>query len=79
MLFLSLQETNISEESLVTVVKRGLPTTADLHVLLSMNHPKRKRTVSNDKVRRQTSVNLESNHLVYSKLFIDIVQPLLFD
>ncbi|XP_053099146.1 VPS10 domain-containing receptor SorCS2 isoform X2 [Hemicordylus capensis] len=43
------KETNIPEESLVTVVKPGLPTTANLHVLLSMNHPKRKRTVSSDK------------------------------
>uniref|UniRef100_A0A8D0DXF6 VPS10 domain-containing receptor SorCS2 n=1 Tax=Salvator merianae TaxID=96440 RepID=A0A8D0DXF6_SALMN len=43
------KETGIPEESLVTVVKPGLPTTADLLVLLSMNSPKWKRNVSNDK------------------------------
>ncbi|OXB75743.1 UNVERIFIED_CONTAM: hypothetical protein H355_013352, partial [Colinus virginianus] len=46
---LSSQETNIPEETLMTVVKPGLPTTADLHVLLPANQPKRKRSVSSDK------------------------------
>uniref|UniRef100_A0A7M4FSU4 VPS10 domain-containing receptor SorCS2 n=1 Tax=Crocodylus porosus TaxID=8502 RepID=A0A7M4FSU4_CROPO len=43
------KETNIPEESLVTVVKPGLPTTADLHVLLPANQPKLKRSVTTDK------------------------------
>ncbi|XP_020646198.3 VPS10 domain-containing receptor SorCS2 isoform X2 [Pogona vitticeps] len=43
------KETGIPEDSLVTVVKPGLPTTASLHVLLSTNHSKRKRTMSADK------------------------------
>ncbi|XP_062986220.1 VPS10 domain-containing receptor SorCS2 isoform X1 [Elgaria multicarinata webbii] len=43
------KETGIPEENLVTVVKPGLPTTADLLVLVPMDHPKRKRTVSTDK------------------------------
>ncbi|KAK2521468.1 Sorcs2 [Columba guinea] len=42
-------ETNIPEETLMTVVKPGLPTTADLHVLLPANQPKRKRSVTSDK------------------------------
>lgn len=46
------QETNIPEETLMTVVKPGLPTTADLHVLLPANQPKRKRSVNSDKVTR---------------------------
>lgn len=49
---LSSQETNIPEETLMTVVKPGLPTTADLHVLLPANQPKRKRSVTSDKVTR---------------------------
>uniref|UniRef100_A0A803YDV1 VPS10 domain-containing receptor SorCS2 n=1 Tax=Meleagris gallopavo TaxID=9103 RepID=A0A803YDV1_MELGA len=43
------KETNIPEETLMTVVKPGLPTTADLHVLLPANQPKRKRSVTSDK------------------------------
>uniref|UniRef100_A0A8D0G9T2 VPS10 domain-containing receptor SorCS2 n=1 Tax=Sphenodon punctatus TaxID=8508 RepID=A0A8D0G9T2_SPHPU len=43
------KETNIPEESLVTVVKPGLPTTADLHMLLPVNQPKWKRSVASDK------------------------------
>ncbi|XP_074848543.1 VPS10 domain-containing receptor SorCS2 isoform X3 [Carettochelys insculpta] len=43
------KETNIPEETLVTVVKPGLPTAADLLVLLPENQPKRKRSVTNDK------------------------------
>ncbi|XP_010178890.1 PREDICTED: VPS10 domain-containing receptor SorCS2, partial [Mesitornis unicolor] len=43
------KETNISEETLMTVVKPGLPTTADLHVLLPAKQPKRKRSVPDDK------------------------------
>ncbi|KGL82072.1 VPS10 domain-containing receptor SorCS2, partial [Tinamus guttatus] len=43
------KETNIPEETLVTVVKPGLPTTADLHVLLPANQPKRKMSVTSDK------------------------------
>ncbi|NXC73474.1 SORC2 protein, partial [Anhinga anhinga] len=43
------KETNIPEETLVTVVKPGLPTTADLHVLLPAKQPKRKRSVTSDK------------------------------
>uniref|UniRef100_A0A8C4WDM8 VPS10 domain-containing receptor SorCS2 n=1 Tax=Gopherus evgoodei TaxID=1825980 RepID=A0A8C4WDM8_9SAUR len=45
-----LLETNIPEETLVTVVKPGLPTTADLLVLLPANQPKRKRSITSDKV-----------------------------
>ncbi|XP_072476260.1 VPS10 domain-containing receptor SorCS2 isoform X2 [Notamacropus eugenii] len=43
------EETNIPEESLLTVVKPGLPTTADLHVLLPSPKPKRKRSIPSDK------------------------------
>ncbi|XP_056208638.1 VPS10 domain-containing receptor SorCS2 isoform X2 [Falco biarmicus] len=43
------KETNIPKETLMTVVKPGLPTTADLHVLLPANQPKRKRSVTSDK------------------------------
>ncbi|KAF7240403.1 VPS10 domain-containing receptor SorCS2 [Varanus komodoensis] len=43
------KETSIPEEYLVTVVKPGRPTTADLHVLLPTSHPKKKRAVSADK------------------------------
>ncbi|NXP56900.1 SORC2 protein, partial [Heliornis fulica] len=43
------KETNIPKETLLTVVKPGLPTTADLHVLLPANQPKRKRSVTSDK------------------------------
>lgn len=46
---LSSQETNIPKETLLTVVKPGLPTAADLHVLLPANQPKRKRSVTSDK------------------------------
>lgn len=52
----SSQETNIPEETLMTVVKPGLPTTADLHVLLPANQPKRKRSVTSDKVTRAMAV-----------------------
>lgn len=51
-IYLFSQETNIPEETLMTVVKPGLPTTADLHVLLPANQPKRKRSVNSDKVTR---------------------------
>uniref|UniRef100_A0A452H7V3 VPS10 domain-containing receptor SorCS2 n=1 Tax=Gopherus agassizii TaxID=38772 RepID=A0A452H7V3_9SAUR len=43
------KETNIPEETLVTVVKPGLPTTADLLVLLPANQPKQKRSITSDK------------------------------
>nr|XP_028594155.1 VPS10 domain-containing receptor SorCS2 isoform X1 [Podarcis muralis] len=43
------KETGVPEEGLVTVVKPGLPTTADLHVLLSMNHTKSKISMSSNK------------------------------
>ncbi|MEE6521008.1 hypothetical protein FKM82_018985, partial [Ascaphus truei] len=43
------KETNIPEQTLATVVKPGLPTTADLYVLPPTNRPKRKRSVPNDK------------------------------
>lgn len=46
----SLQETSIPEELLVTVVKPGLPTLADLHVLLPPPRPTRKRSLTSDKV-----------------------------
>lgn len=45
------QETGIPEELLVTVVKPGLPTLADLHVLLPPPGPTRKRSLTSDKVR----------------------------
>lgn len=61
---LSSQETNIPEETLMTVVKPGLPTSADLHVLLPANQPKRKRSVTSDKVTRATYVWLGSPHPV---------------
>ncbi|XP_069488109.1 VPS10 domain-containing receptor SorCS2 isoform X3 [Ambystoma mexicanum] len=43
------KETNIPEETLVTVVYPGLPTTADLYVLPPTNRPKRKRSIVSDK------------------------------
>ncbi|XP_053560140.1 VPS10 domain-containing receptor SorCS2 [Bombina bombina] len=43
------KETNIPEPTLVTVVKPGLPTTADLYILPPTNQVKRKRNVPNDK------------------------------
>ncbi|NXP81546.1 SORC2 protein, partial [Ramphastos sulfuratus] len=43
------KETNTPEEALVTVVKPGLPTAADLHVLLPANQPKHRRSVTSDK------------------------------
>lgn len=47
---LSPQETSIPEELLVTVVKPGLPTIADLYVLLPPPRPTRKRSLTSDKV-----------------------------
>lgn len=44
------QETGIPEELLVTVVRPGLPTLADLHVLLPPPRPTRKRSLVSDKV-----------------------------
>ncbi|EPY88684.1 VPS10 domain-containing receptor SorCS2 precursor-like protein [Camelus ferus] len=44
-----LWETSIPEELLVTVVKPGLPTSADLHVLLPPPRPTRKRSPTGDK------------------------------
>lgn len=44
------QETSIPEELLVTVVKPGLPTVADLAVLLPPPGPTRKRSLTSDKV-----------------------------
>lgn len=44
------QETSVPEELLVTVVKPGLPTLADLHVLLPPPRPTRKRSPTSDKV-----------------------------
>lgn len=46
----SLQESSVPEELLVTVVKPGLPTVADLHVLLPPPLPTRKRSLPSDKV-----------------------------
>ncbi|XP_071982233.1 VPS10 domain-containing receptor SorCS2 isoform X2 [Engystomops pustulosus] len=43
------KETNIPEQTLVTVVKPGLPTSADLYLLPPANQPKRKRSVPADK------------------------------
>ncbi|XP_057561948.1 VPS10 domain-containing receptor SorCS2 [Hippopotamus amphibius kiboko] len=43
------KETSIPEELLVTVVKPGLPTLADLHVLLPPPRPTRKRSLTGDK------------------------------
>ncbi|XP_014644401.1 PREDICTED: VPS10 domain-containing receptor SorCS2, partial [Ceratotherium simum simum] len=43
------KETGIPEELLVTVVKPGLPTLADLHVLLPPPRPTRKRSLTSDK------------------------------
>ncbi|XP_030047018.1 VPS10 domain-containing receptor SorCS2 isoform X2 [Microcaecilia unicolor] len=43
------KETNISEETLLTVVKPGLPTTADLYVIPPTNKPKKKRSIASDK------------------------------
>lgn len=48
--FVSPQETGIPEELLVTVVRPGLPTLADLHVLLPPPRPTRKRSLVSDKV-----------------------------
>lgn len=47
---LSPQETSIPEELLVTVVRPGLPTLADLYVLLPPPRPTRKRSLTGDKV-----------------------------
>lgn len=44
------QETGIPEDLLVTVVRPGLPTLADLHVLLPPPRPTRKRSLVSDKV-----------------------------
>lgn len=44
------QETSVPEELLVTVVKPGLPTLADLHVLLPPPRLTRKRSPTSDKV-----------------------------
>lgn len=49
-LSVSPQETSIPEELMVTVVKPGLPTLADLHVLLPPPRPTRKRSLTSDKV-----------------------------
>lgn len=49
---MSPQETSVPEELLVTVVKPGLPTLADLHVLLPPSQPTRKRSLTSDKVAR---------------------------
>ncbi|XP_029447509.1 VPS10 domain-containing receptor SorCS2 isoform X2 [Rhinatrema bivittatum] len=43
------KETNIPEETLLTVVKPGLPTTADLYVIPPTNKPKKKRSITSDK------------------------------
>ncbi|CAH2299744.1 VPS10 domain-containing receptor 2 [Pelobates cultripes] len=43
------KETNIPEQNLVTVVKPGLPTTAELYILPPTQQPKRKRSVPSDK------------------------------
>jgi len=43
------KETSVPEEMLVTVVKPGLPTLADLHVLLPPPRPTRKRSLPSDK------------------------------
>ncbi|XP_016051355.1 PREDICTED: VPS10 domain-containing receptor SorCS2 [Miniopterus natalensis] len=43
------KETGIPKELLVTVVKPGLPTLADLYVLLALPRPTRKRSVTGDK------------------------------
>uniref|UniRef100_A0A8C6WAY8 VPS10 domain-containing receptor SorCS2 n=1 Tax=Nannospalax galili TaxID=1026970 RepID=A0A8C6WAY8_NANGA len=43
------KETSIPEELLVTVVKPGLPTVADLYVLLPPPRPTRKRSLTSDK------------------------------
>lgn len=49
------QETGVPEELLVTVVKPGLPTVADLHVLVPPPRPTRKRSLSSDKVSPVTA------------------------
>ncbi|XP_053314228.1 VPS10 domain-containing receptor SorCS2 isoform X2 [Spea bombifrons] len=43
------KETNIPEQTLVAVVKPGLPTTADLYLLPEKHQPKRRRSVPNEK------------------------------
>ncbi|XP_075400770.1 VPS10 domain-containing receptor SorCS2 isoform X2 [Tenrec ecaudatus] len=43
------KETSVPEELLVTVVKPGLPTVADLYVLLPPPRPTRKRSLTDDK------------------------------
>nr|XP_037851415.1 VPS10 domain-containing receptor SorCS2 [Chlorocebus sabaeus] len=44
------KETSVPQELLVTVLKPGLPTLADLYVLLPPPRPTRKRSLSSDKV-----------------------------
>lgn len=64
---LSSQETSIPEETLVTVVKPGLPTAADLHVLLPANQPKKKRSITSDKVTRAMHICLDQSSSCFAK------------
>lgn len=56
------QETSVPEELLVTVVKPGLPTVADLHVLVPPPRPTRKRSLTGDKVSPVTAGPRFSRH-----------------
>lgn len=64
---LSSQETSIPEETLMTVVKPGLPTAADLHVLLPANQPKKKRSITSDKVTRAMHICLDQSSSCFAK------------
>ncbi|XP_038601463.1 VPS10 domain-containing receptor SorCS2 isoform X2 [Tachyglossus aculeatus] len=57
--------TGIPEESLVTVVKPGLPTTATLYVLLPPPSPKRKRSVPGDKRIAAIKQALNSHNITF--------------
>uniref|UniRef100_A0A452RGW0 Sortilin related VPS10 domain containing receptor 2 n=1 Tax=Ursus americanus TaxID=9643 RepID=A0A452RGW0_URSAM len=56
------KETSVPEELLVTVVKPGLPTVADLHVLVPPPRPTRKRSLTGDKVSPVTAGPRFSRH-----------------
>uniref|UniRef100_A0A8C8S642 VPS10 domain-containing receptor SorCS2 n=1 Tax=Pelusios castaneus TaxID=367368 RepID=A0A8C8S642_9SAUR len=71
-----LLETNIPEETLVTVVKPGLPTAADLLVLLPANQPKWKRSVT--RFFHECEVNMINCIQYETKFHQRIFFPVLF-
>ncbi|XP_049997191.1 VPS10 domain-containing receptor SorCS2 isoform X2 [Alexandromys fortis] len=59
------KETSIPEELLVTVVKPGLPTIADLYVLLPPPRPTRKRSLTSDKRLAAVQQALNSHRISF--------------